>query len=72
MKPYFSENVKSFLHAILDKNPKTRLGGFEAGCSDDAASIRRHSFFEDIDWNAVKERTHMAPFVPLTEGPEDC
>jgi len=45
----FSPEAKDFLMKILDKDPKTRLGGFTAdknkNAEDDAQDVRAHPFF---------------------------
>ena len=47
---------------ILDKDPKRRIGGFNKNnmdsAEDDAEDIRKHPFFESINWEDVKARRH--------------
>ena len=73
MKKYFSADATSFLRCILERDPEIRIGGFNKNGNelDDAEDIRRHPFFKNIDWKKVKERSHMAPFIPKVLGSED-
>lgn len=60
MQPYFSEEAKSFIQALLTVNPKERLGSGVNGSSD----VKSHSFFKGIDWNAYMNKTLTPPFIP--------
>mmetsp|Transcript_23062 Transcript_23062/g.35697 ORF Transcript_23062/g.35697 Transcript_23062/m.35697 type:complete len:123 (+) Transcript_23062:936-1304(+) len=73
MKNYFSPEAASFLKLMLERNPTARLGGFDkvGNETDDAHDIRSHPFFEEIDWQKVRNRTHRSPFIPRVQGPED-
>lgn len=44
-----SAEAKSIIVHLLNRNPSKRLG---AG-ADGADEIKRHPFFDGIDWNAV-------------------
>ena len=46
MKPFFSDKACSLLTGLLERNPQKRLGGGNG----DAEDIKKHEFFEDIDW----------------------
>ena len=71
----FTPEAKSFLKAILDKDPAKRLGGFRQEknrlAEDDAMDIREHPFFAGLNWDDIKKRTHKAPFIPKTKGSDD-
>ena len=54
---FVSENAKSLLIGLLQKDPKKRLGG---GIRD-AEEIKEHKFFEDVDWNKVYEKKIAPP-----------
>jgi len=58
--PYLSDKAKSFLSQLLDRNPKHRLGGSES----DADDVKRHPFFDTIDWNKMLKKELKAPFKP--------
>ena len=74
-KSGFSPEAKSFLQAILEKDPKKRLGGFSSdknkNAEDDAQDIRAHPFFAGLNWDDIKHRRHKAEWIPKVRGPED-
>lgn len=59
---------------LLERDPSKRIGGFDNNRNtitgaddpekDDAEDIRKHPFFNGIDWEAVKLRQHPAAFKP--------
>eukprot|EP00755_Sulcionema_specki_P015028 Sspe_Gene.58302::Locus_31973_Transcript_1_1_Confidence_1.000_Length_1425::g.58302::m.58302 len=51
--------ARAVLIAVLDRDQGTRL--------QDGEGVMRHSFFEDVDWTAMRERRCAPPFRP--EGP---
>jgi len=66
--PYLSANAKSFLAALLERSPKQRLGGAD----NDATDVKKHPFFEGLDWAKLMKRELTPPFKPtVTEGPLD-
>jgi serine/threonine protein kinase len=52
-----SNEAKNIIVHLLNRNPSKRLG---AG-ADGADEIKRHPFFEGIDWEAVSMRTIPVP-----------
>ena len=44
----------------MDRNPETRLGSSE----EDQIEIRKHPFFDGLDWNALVELKIEAPYIP--------
>ena len=54
---FVSENAKSLLKGLLQKDPKKRLGG----SARDAEEIKEHKFFEDVDWQKVYEKKIKPP-----------
>ncbi|KAL4429957.1 hypothetical protein ABPG74_000323 [Tetrahymena malaccensis] len=60
---YLSQEAKSLLTALLERNPEMRLG-----CGrNDANEIKNHPFFKSIDWDQVYERKIKAPEVQLLQ-----
>ena len=51
------ESVKSFVHNLLEVNPKHRLGYKDE-------DVKRHDFFADIQWDTVENRRLNPPYVP--------
>merc|ERR1719383_1678890 len=52
----------------LHRDPNARLGMPMCGA---AGNIRRHAFFEDIDWDALEALQMAPPFVPDVKDVED-
>ncbi|CDW82120.1 protein kinase 2 [Stylonychia lemnae] len=61
-KDWFSKKLQDLLMRLLDKNPLTRLGSQKIG---GVASIKNHSFFEDVNWDAVYKKTWQKPPLKL-------
>jgi hypothetical protein len=65
---------------LLERDPSKRIGGFKKGHmqidgdadeKDDADDIRHHPFFNGVDWQALKTRSHEAPFKPKVQDDLD-
>ena len=54
---YVSDNAKSLLIGLLQRDPKKRLGG----SIRDAEEIKEHKFFEDIDWQKIYQKQYIPP-----------
>jgi protein-serine/threonine kinase/serum/glucocorticoid-regulated kinase 2 len=52
---------------LLERDPHLRLGGGPR----DAADIKEHPFFSDIDWNKHLKKQIQPPFKPKTESETD-
>ncbi|KAL4703944.1 hypothetical protein ACJJTC_009549, partial [Scirpophaga incertulas] len=64
-----SPEVQDFIKKLLVKDPRRRLGGGE----HDAEELKRHPFFQNLDWEAVSRREVAAPFVPqLSHAADTC
>ncbi|CAM1309640.1 RPS6KA5 (predicted) [Pycnogonum litorale] len=62
-----SPDVRDFIFQCLIKDPKNRLGGR----GTDAAEIKQHIFFRDIDWSAVLKKAITPPFKPKIKSELD-
>jgi len=62
---FLSDKAKSFLGQLLDRNPKTRLGGV-----DDADDVKKHPFFDTIDWTKLYYKEVEVPFKPYADRTE--
>ena len=51
---------------MLTKDPAQRIGAIA-----DAKDIKKHAFFNEVDWDAVQRKEHDMPFKPKVRGPED-
>jgi hypothetical protein len=56
-----SEEARSFLIALLNRNPSKRLGSGPAGAED----IKKHVFFKGIDWNIAAAKKLDVPLPYL-------
>lgn len=65
--PFMSENAKSILSRLLVRDPKMRLGS----CERDAAELKEHPFFSDVDWVGLLEGRIPAPWTPHVSGSLD-
>ncbi|XP_062290197.1 serine/threonine-protein kinase N2 [Scomber scombrus] len=62
-----SHDSVSLIQKLLQKNPETRLGGGE----EDASEIKRHKFFQGVDWNALLAKKLKPPFLPVIRANQD-
>ncbi|KAL1508123.1 hypothetical protein AB1Y20_007713 [Prymnesium parvum] len=63
----FPEAAKDLIGQLLQQNPMERIGCWSRGAED----VKEHSFFANVDWKAVEERSLPAPHVPDISGPSD-
>lgn len=64
-KGVIGEEGKQFVKGLLNRNPKHRLGA-----QRDAAELKEHPFFKDIDWDALARKQVAPPFKPVVESDE--
>ena len=57
-----SSEAKNLIVHLLNRNPSRRLGAGAEGADE----IKRHPFFETIDWNIVSERKLSVPQPKVT------
>jgi hypothetical protein len=68
MKPHFSPNACDLLRSLMQANvkpkqPRKRLS--------DAAEVKRHPFFETIDWGRLASKDVSPPFKPKVAHGKD-
>lgn len=51
-----SMDAMEVVAALLEKNPTKRLADFE--------ELKEMEWFEDIDWDGIRNRTVVPPYVP--------
>lgn len=61
---YLSQNAKLILSLLLERNPKKRLGSGPTGVEE----IKKHKFFEGIDWTKLLNKEIKTPFKPAGSG----
>lgn len=59
------EDGKQFVKGLLNRNPKHRLGA-----TRDAAELKEHAFFKNIDWELLAQRAIPPPFKPYVDSDE--
>jgi serine/threonine protein kinase len=62
-----SEEARSLLKGLLERDPRRRLGYGTA----DARSVQAHPFFAGVDWEAVAKKQTPSPYVPSVTGADD-
>jgi len=55
---YFSKNSQSILRALMERNPRKRLG------SENIGAVRAHAFFHGVDWIKLGMLEIEPPFKP--------
>ncbi len=58
--PSINEDAKNLINQLLVSDPKKRLG---SGLTD-AAKIKEHPYFSDIDWDKLWNKQITPPFIP--------
>jgi hypothetical protein len=53
---FASANAKSLIEALLNRNPRKRLGTIKG-----AEEIKKHAFFKGIDWDKIYRREYKLP-----------
>ncbi|XP_037340738.2 serine/threonine-protein kinase N2 [Pungitius pungitius] len=64
---FLSPEALSLIQKLLKKNPEMRLGGGE----EDASEIKRHKFFQEMDWDALLAKKLKPPFLPVIRAQKD-
>lgn len=65
--PFMTENSKDILSKLLVRDPKLRMGSGDR----DAAELKEHPFFHDVDWVGLQAGTINPPWVPTVAGSLD-
>ncbi|XP_068430381.1 serine/threonine-protein kinase N2 [Clinocottus analis] len=64
---FLSPESVSLIQKLLQKNPEKRLGGGE----EDALAIKKHKFFQRMDWAALLAKNLKPPFLPVIRALKD-
>ncbi|XP_029384607.1 ribosomal protein S6 kinase alpha-3 isoform X2 [Echeneis naucrates] len=67
MPQFLSSEAQSLLRNLFKRNPANRLGAGPDGVEE----IKRHQFFNTIDWNKLYRREIYPPFKPAAGRPDD-
>ncbi|KAF1987121.1 kinase-like protein [Aulographum hederae CBS 113979] len=61
-----SADGRNFVKGLLNRNPKHRLGA-----KNDAAELKAHEFFKDINWEELEKKNLPPPFKPQLKSELD-
>eukprot|EP01117_Protostelium_nocturnum_P017133 TRINITY_DN6921_c0_g1_i1.p1 TRINITY_DN6921_c0_g1~~TRINITY_DN6921_c0_g1_i1.p1 ORF type:complete len:441 (+),score=129.59 TRINITY_DN6921_c0_g1_i1:726-2048(+) len=64
---FFSQDARSILTGLLDRDPNKRLGSGKTG----AQEIKAHPFFKGVDWGKMKKKLIQPPFRPNLKSEMD-
>ncbi|XP_024002176.2 LOW QUALITY PROTEIN: serine/threonine-protein kinase N2 [Salvelinus sp. IW2-2015] len=64
---FLSPESVSITQKLLQKNPERRLGSGEP----DANEVKKHRFFQGVDWAALLHKKVVPPFFPRIKTPGD-
>jgi serine/threonine protein kinase len=66
----FSENIscsaQDIIIKLLCKDPNNRLGSVRG-----AEYIKKHEFFDCIDWELLEKKRLIAPYIPMLDSRDD-
>ena len=65
--PNLTPDTADILQKLLQKDPKRRLGGD----STDAEAVKKHPFFQSIDWDKLYRKELPVPYLPEVRGKQD-
>jgi protein kinase X len=65
---HFEPQAKDLIKRLLATNVSRRLGVLKGGAED----VKKHSFFEGIDWNEVYNKRLIPPIIPEVEFEGDA
>jgi len=61
--PFLSENCKSLIIQLLNRDPKKRCGS-----KDDVNDLKVHPFFKTISWEKMMKKEIESPYKPKVKG----
>lgn len=61
--PHFSPAACALLSVLLEREPSARLGSLTA--------LKRHAFFDGVDWDALVSKTAAPPWAPAVQSSDD-
>jgi serine/threonine protein kinase len=64
---FFSEEAKDLITKLVEIDPKKRLGAGSKGFEN----LKKHKYFENINWNDLQNKKTQPPFIPEIESETD-
>ncbi|KAJ3224500.1 Serine/threonine kinase [Clydaea vesicula] len=65
--PNLPRETFAILNQLLNRNPARRLGGGKM----DAEEVKKHPYFNGVDWNAILSKQIPPPWKPTIKSPTD-
>ena len=66
--PAFSLEAKDLVMKLMEINPSRRYGNLQHGAGD----VFAHPWFREVDWEKLRRREIMAPYIPKIDGDGDA
>jgi len=66
--PFLTESAKALLIALLERDVTKRLGCGPTG----AEEVKKHPFFNGVDWDAVYRKEYKVPHIPEYDIAEEA
>ena len=67
MKMWFTDTSSNLIKRLTDPDPAKRLGCGKNGYKE----IKKHKFFDDIDWEALSKFRVKSPYQPKLKAEDD-
>lgn len=66
--PAFNLDATDLILKLMEPDPSRRYGNMQHGAGD----VFAHSWFREVDWEKLRKREIMAPYIPKIEGDGDA
>lgn len=66
--PVFNPDATDLILKLMDGDPSKRFGNMRHGAGD----VYAHPWFREVDWEKLKQREIMAPYMPKIDGEGDA
>lgn len=66
--PAFHANAKDLIMKLMESDPSKRFGNLRHGAGD----VFAHAWFQEVDWEKLRRREIMAPYMPKIDGDGDA
>ena len=67
-----SANAKDMIGALCTVDPSSRLGNIAQNGVNGTALVKKHPFFEEINWEDLYNRKMKGPIIPTVKYTADC
>lgn len=66
--PAFNPNATDLILKLMESDPSKRYGNLRHGAGD----VFAHPWFREVDWEKLRKREIMAPYLPKIDGDGDA